>query len=136
MIRRGIQADSVATTGTHDTDPIAAWWDGLDAAERAAVLEAPGVAERVAALDDPAGPFTPALRDVLLDVLFASGSDFVLLPIQDVFGWAERINVPGSLDDTNWTWRLPWPIDELPHVPEAQERASALEGWSTRFARA
>jgi 4-alpha-glucanotransferase len=132
----GYPADSVATTGTHDTDPVAAWWDGLDEVERAAVLEAPGVAERAAALDDPAGPFTPALRDVFLDVLFASGSDFVLLPVQDVFGWAGRINVPGSLDDTNWTWRLPWPIDEIPQVPEAQERASALKGWSARFGRA
>jgi 4-alpha-glucanotransferase len=123
-------ADSVATSGTHDTDPVAAWWDALDAEERATVLEAPGVAERAAALDDPGGPFTPALRDLFLDVLFASGSDFLLLPIQDVFGWSDRINVPGSLDDRNWTWRLPWPVDTLADVPEARERASRLKAWS------
>ena len=45
-------AVSVATSGTHDTDPMAAWWDGLDAVERAAVLATPGVAERVPTLDD------------------------------------------------------------------------------------
>ena len=44
-------AVSVATSGTHDTDPVAVWWDGLDAEERAAVLATPGVAERAAPLD-------------------------------------------------------------------------------------
>jgi 4-alpha-glucanotransferase len=128
-------ACSVATTGTHDTDPIAAWWDGLDETERARVLEAPGVADRVAAFGDPALPFAPGLRDVLLEVLFASGSDFLLLPVQDVFGWRDRINVPGRIDDRNWTWRLPWPVDALAAVPEARERAATLKAWSARFNR-
>lgn len=119
-------AASVAASGTHDTDPVAAWWDGLDEVERAAVLAAPGVAERVWTLDDPGGPFTPALRDLLLDVLFTSGSDILLLPIQDVFGWRDRINVPARIDDRNWTWRLPWPVDALASVPECRERAEAL----------
>lgn len=128
-------AVSVATSGTHDTEPAAVWWDGLDAKERAAVLEAPGLATRAAALDNPAGPYTPELRDLLLDVLFASGSDFLLLPIQDVFGWPDRINVPGSLDDRNWTWRLPWPVDDMAVVSEARERAARLREWSERTGR-
>jgi 4-alpha-glucanotransferase len=132
----GYPADSVATSGTHDTDPVAAWWEGLDADERTAVLETPGVAERVAALDDPKGPFSAALRDVLLEALFASGSDFVLLPVQDVFGWTDRINVPGTIDDGNWTWRLPWPVDTLADPPDARERAAALRSWSGHYRRA
>jgi len=40
-------------------------------------------------------------------VLFASGSDFLLLPIQDLFGWRDRINIPADLGPQNWTWRLP-----------------------------
>jgi 4-alpha-glucanotransferase len=123
-------AASVATSGTHDTEPMAVWWDGLDAAEREAVLAAPGVIDRVRALDDPAGEFSPAMRDVLLEVLFLSGSDMLLLPIQDVFGWRDRINVPATIDDRNWTWRLPWPSDDLGSVPEACERADALGRWS------
>jgi 4-alpha-glucanotransferase len=122
--------DSVATSGTHDTEPVAGWWDGLDGAERAAVLETPGIAERVAGLDDAEGPLSGALRDVLLEVLFGSGSDFLLLPVQDVFGWRDRVNVPGTIDDRNWTWRLPWPADTLVGVPEAQERAASLKAWS------
>jgi 4-alpha-glucanotransferase len=127
---------SVATSGTHDTEPMAAWWDGLDAAERAAALAAPGVTERVRALDNPAGDFSHALRDVLLEVLFESGSDILLLPIQDVFGWRDRINLPATIDDHNWTWRLEWPVDELASTPEACERADALRRWSKAYRRA
>ena len=124
-------AMSVAASGTHDTDPVAAWWDGLDAEERAAVLATPGVAERASTLDNADGSFSPSLRDLLLDVLFTSGSDILLLPIQDVFGWRDRINVPARIDDRNWTWRLKWPVDALGSEPEACERAAALR----RFAR-
>jgi 4-alpha-glucanotransferase len=124
---------SVATSGTHDTDTVAAWWDGLDADERAAVLAAPGVAERVADLEDAPGDFTPEFRDVLLEVLFASGSNLLLLPIQDVFGWRDRINIPADLGPRNWTWRLPWPVDLLPREPESRERAAALRRWSMEY---
>jgi 4-alpha-glucanotransferase len=93
------------------------------------------VAGRVADLEDAAGTFTPALRDVLLEVLFASGSDFLLLPIQDVFGWRDRINIPADLGPENWTWRLPWPVDLLASEPEARERAAALRRWSEKYTR-
>jgi 4-alpha-glucanotransferase len=126
----GYPATSVATSGTHDTDPVAAWWDGLDASERDAVLATPGVAGRASTLDAADGAFSPSLRDLLLDVLFTSGSDILLLPIQDVFGWRDRINVPAVIDDRNWTWRLKWPVDALGSVPEACERAAALKRMS------
>jgi 4-alpha-glucanotransferase len=143
----GYPAASVATSGTHDTETTAAWWDGLDPAEQRAVLEAPGVFERIGsrlappngattAADEAPIPFSAELRDALLDVLFASGSDLLLLPVQDVFGWRDRINVPASLGDHNWTWRLPWPVDTLDARAEARERAAALRGWSRRYDRA
>jgi 4-alpha-glucanotransferase len=128
-------AASVATSGTHDTETNAAWWDGLDATERAAVLATPGVARRARRVAGAAGEFSPELRDVLLEVLFASGSDFLLLPVQDVFGWRDRINIPADLGPQNWTWRLPWTIDRLSSEPEAQERAAALRRWSTTYRR-
>ena len=34
-----------------------------------------------------------------------------LIPLQDVFGWTDRINTPAVVDEVNWTWRLPWPVD-------------------------
>jgi 4-alpha-glucanotransferase len=75
------------------------------------------------------------VRDALLDALFASGSDLLVLPVQDVFGWTDRINVPALIDDSNWTWRLPWPVDRLDAQPEAAERQQALRRWSERHAR-
>jgi 4-alpha-glucanotransferase len=122
---------SLATSGTHDTDTLAAWWVTLNAAERAALLQVvPPSADPTAATTDPLGPFTPALRDALLAALYASGSRLLTLPVQDVFGWTDRINVPGLIDDRNWTWKLPWPVDGLDDVPEARERQAALRALS------
>ena len=76
-------------------------------------------------------PATPRVRDVLLETLFASKSDLLLLPMQDVFGWRDRINEPATVTDANWTFRLPWPVDRLDDVPEARERQATLRHWST-----
>lgn len=114
---------SVATTGTHDTDTLAQWWDAADGHERAQCAAMPAM--RGAGLDAGA-PFSPAVRDALLRGLFAASSGYVLLPIQDVFGWPDRINDPAAGSTVNWTWRLPWPADSLLSQPEAVERADFL----------
>jgi 4-alpha-glucanotransferase len=84
--------------------------------------------------------FTPielnsANRDILLEALYASASDLLILPIQDVFGWRERINEPGTVNDTNWTFRLPWPVDHLDSEPEARACAERLRNWADRHGR-
>jgi len=75
---------------------------------------------------DPSAPWSDALRDALLRTVMMAASDQVFLPIQDVFGWRDRINTPATVGDHNWTWRLPWPVDVWSDVPEAQERAGFL----------
>ena len=127
---------SVATTGTHDTETLAVWWQGADDAERQAALTVAATAWRDQPPPSVAGEMLPpAVRDAILEALFASGSDLLTLPIQDVFGWPDRVNVPGLIDDANWTWRLPWPVDQLEAQPEAVERQQALRRWSERHAR-
>ncbi len=126
---------SVATSGTHDTDPIAVWWDAAPPEERQAVGQIPELQSTFDHCDLETAPFTPALRDALLEVLFASGSDLLLLPVQDVFGWRDRINVPAKVCDENWTYRLPWPCDTLRLQPEAQERAARLRQWAGQYRR-
>lgn len=93
---------SAAMTGTHDTETVAEWWTREGGA---------------------GAPWTDAVRDALLATAYRSGSNELFLPAQDVFGWTDRINVPATVGDDNWTWRLPWRVDELDHVPEARERA-------------
>lgn len=115
---------SVATTGTHDTEPLAAWWEQGDIEERVAVVD---LMARVGLGQwDPSAPWSDGLRDTLLRIVMMAASDQVFLPIQDVFGWRDRINTPATVGDHNWTWRLPWPVDAWPTIPEAQERAGFL----------
>lgn len=117
---------SVTLSGTHDTETLAAWWDGAGEDERRAFSEIASLRR----LDhdrhsiDPAAPWSEAIRDRLLDLAYRSASDHVFLPMQDVFGWRDRINRPATVNDVNWTWRLPWHVDALRGVPAAVERAA------------
>ena len=113
---------SVAMTGTHDTEPIAVWWESLTPQERMRFgSESP--------------QFDAMVRDRILAILYNAGSNLVLLPIQDVFGWRDRINLPATISDTNWTFVLPWPCDNMTEQPDAIERAHMLAGWSYQTGR-
>jgi 4-alpha-glucanotransferase len=126
---------SVATSGTHDTDPLACWWSSIDEHERRQVAVLPTIQRLADGADLPHMPYDSLVRDVLLESLFASGSDLVLLPMPDVFGWRDRINTPATIDDANWTYRLPWLVDTLDDVPEARERKDTLRAWALRHGR-
>jgi 4-alpha-glucanotransferase len=117
---------AVATTGTHDTETLAAWWAGAQLPEREAVAAVAGPQASSLCADG----FDDRTRDALVELMYASSADFVLFPFQDLFGWRDRINTPATLSEENWTWRLPWPVDRLADLPEAQERAAALRRWA------
>lgn len=132
-------AMAVATTGTHDTEPMVAWWEGAARDEREAVLAVPSIGrrfspeERTRALET----LSPShhTREALLEVLFASGAELLILPIQDVFGWRDRINQPATVGQDNWTWRLRWPCDRLATTPAAMAIAAQLREWATKTGR-
>jgi 4-alpha-glucanotransferase len=86
---------SVATTGTHDIEPLAAAATQLEIRET-------------------------------IDKLLASGSYLSMIPIQDVFAWTDRINMPSVVNDLNWTWRVPRPMDQWDQWPEARARQAWL----------
>jgi 4-alpha-glucanotransferase len=98
---------SVATTGTHDIEPLAATPEGATDSQRHEVLRA----------------------------LLSSGSRLTLIPLQDVFGWTDRINTPAVVDDRNWTWRVPWPVDTWLHQDDALASADALKAWTREAGR-
>ncbi|MBI3401517.1 MAG: 4-alpha-glucanotransferase [Acidobacteria bacterium] len=126
---------SVAASGTHDTEPLAVWWDQTSSEERRQICVLPSIARLSGGADFANAPFDARLRDVLLEALFASGSDVLLLPVQDVFGWRDRINEPATVTDVNWTFRLPWPSDKLEEIPEAHERQAKLREWAEAYRR-
>jgi 4-alpha-glucanotransferase len=127
------RAVSVATSGTHDTDPLVLWWNEASEEERRAVLQIPALGRLPA--ETAGSPCTPEVRDALLQALFAAGSDLLILPIQDLFGWEDRINVPATVADDNWTYRLPWPVELMRSQPEATERAGVLRRWTEECGR-
>ena len=123
---------SVATSGTHDTETVAEWWDEASRAERGAVAavacaDAPGC--------DPDSAFGATIRDTIVQTLYASSSEIVLLPIHDIFGWRERVNVPAIIDAQNWTWRLPWPVEDLLGNDDGRERAAFTASLAERYGR-
>lgn len=101
---------SVAASGTHDTETVAEWWGTLRPDEQHSAA-------------GRSGPFDDAVRDILLARVLHAGSAHAFLPMQDLFGWRDRINTPATVGDHNWTWRLPWPLDQWAATPEARERA-------------
>ena len=130
---------AVATSGTHDTEPMVVWWEHAPAEERRAVLSVPSIRSRMSGEDYgralEVAALLPAVRAAILEALFASGANLLTVPIQDVFGWSDRINQPATVSDQNWTWRLPWPSDRLSTEPEAIAVAKQLQDWSRRYGR-
>jgi 4-alpha-glucanotransferase len=114
------------------------WWEEASRAERDAVLAIPSVRARLTPEDLAAsdGPGLPhAIHEALLETLFASGSNTLILPIGDIFGWRDRINQPATVGEANWTWRLPWPSDRMSTEPAAMQVAQQLAEWCARHQR-
>jgi 4-alpha-glucanotransferase len=121
---------SVATTGTHDTDSLADWFDGMTDEERTAFLSLPVLAPLRAR---GATRFDDDVRDAILELAYQSGSDLLLLPFQDAFGLRERVNVPGTVNDDNWTYRIPRDLSALHADLAAVDRLRGLAVRSGRL---
>jgi 4-alpha-glucanotransferase len=127
-------AASAAMTGTHDTEPMAVWWEELRTEDRAALFALDAFAER--GFTDASEPWSDRLRDALIEVAYGAGSDRLFMPMQDLFGWRDRINTPATVSADNWTWCVPWLVDEMGGVEIARERAAFLERLARRTGRA
>ncbi|GMO50111.1 MAG: hypothetical protein Pg6C_13430 [Treponemataceae bacterium] len=116
---------SVTATSVHDSSPARVWWenergaDGVPDREGFAALYKPP--KDVAA---DIGTYSPAVAKWFLEQAAASASRYCIHPIQDFLAVSEdyrasgkeaveRINVPGTVSDFNWTYRLPVPVETL-----------------------
>ena len=91
---------SVATTSVHDSSTIRQWW-----------------------ADEHREEFTPEIAEKIMKEAASSASMWFIPPIQDFLYmnkkyWLsnttdERINVPGTVSDFNWTYRLPVSLEDL-----------------------
>lgn len=123
---------ALATTGTHDTDPLAAWWRKQTVSERAGMLEALAIQSEGAGRRE----LDTSLFDAIIEGLYKSPAKLVVLPIQDFFGWDDQINQPGTINDSNWTWRLPSPLEEWRGRPRIRQRIARLRAIACRTGRA
>lgn len=135
---------TLVTTGTHDTDTLAEWWETLGEDERRRFVQdlrldhALG-ASSGAALNSrvlSATSLAEPVLDAILAAIYASPGQLAIIPLQDLFGWKDRINVPGTIDGRNWRWRLPFdPIGAMkdPKLRARIDKVRALAIQAGRF---
>ncbi len=119
---------SVTTTSVHDSTTVRQWWQedrdgaslfvrtnpwafGVDGFDQAKINELANA------------PFSPEIAQSYLKGVATSNSVWVINPLQDYIAmekkyWlpdsnAERVNVPGSVNEFNWTYRMPCAVEEL-----------------------
>jgi 4-alpha-glucanotransferase len=114
---------SLAATGTHDTDTLVQWWATISDSERMRLMEAIGPNTHA---DCTSGILDESRLDAILEWVYASPAQLVITPIQDLFGWDARINVPGTISDANWSWRLPFDLETSLENPPVCERAARI----------
>jgi 4-alpha-glucanotransferase len=123
-------AVSVATTGTHDTESVADWYDALPADERAQLLALPQLEPLRARAPER---FDAGVRDAILEMIYEAGSELAVVPFGDLLGARERVNVPGTVTDENWTYRMPVDLVALAADRATRDR---LRGLAVRGGRA
>jgi 4-alpha-glucanotransferase len=97
--------------GNHDTAPIFAVIGAWSASQRETWSRHLAARLRLAHPERLAGD--GYLASAMLAELFASRAENVSIFFADLFGLEERFNVPGRIDDTNWTLRLPHDFEAL-----------------------
>lgn len=115
--------ESVCAPSVHDTSTVRGWWDKeATPEEREEFLAALGMkAEEARAIKEE--QYSPATARRLLTALQRAASRLVIYQLQDLLHLSpeyyglppekERINIPGTLSETNWTYQMPIPISEL-----------------------
>jgi 4-alpha-glucanotransferase len=88
----------VAYLGTHDNDPLKGFYEKLPAEEKAAWLQA------LDARKVPSGD----INERLINYALSLNAGYAIFALQDLLdlGSESRLNVPGVIDDVNWTWRM------------------------------
>ena len=84
------------------------------------------------------GIYTPATARYLLSRIATAASNFCIHPIQDFLALdaayynsdpqQERVNIPGSVNEFNWTYRLPVTVEELSQHKELHSAIKELVG--------
>lgn len=130
---------SFATYATHDHDTIAALWESF----RLNAIGATCTADEQAGgrwnirmmaefgdmdidIDNPP-VYNHDVQWKLLDALLACRSRYAALMITDLFGMIDRYNMPGTVGADNWSFRLPFTLEEMLADPEKKKELQQLK---------
>jgi 4-alpha-glucanotransferase len=120
---------SVVTTSVHDSSTLREWWEteGESASFMRMVKPTKAITE---------GVYTAKTAEWFLSAAASAKSLFCIYPIQDFLSLSdsyrspeaseERINVPGTVTDFNWTYRLPVSATALADDTALTERIAVL----------
>ena len=124
---------SLVTTSVHDSSTIRQWWDSEKDSAKAFCLSLIERAKRGGARGSSlpnwgdfaiwGRRFDPAVAEFVLSNCARANGVWFVNPLQD---WLyldarfysesaedERINIPGTVSEFNWTWRMPCTVEEL-----------------------
>jgi 4-alpha-glucanotransferase len=99
-------------SGTHDNESLNAWLHSIPEGTRNHLLDYFGIKKK-----------SLSIRWII-DRILASSAKTVILPIQDFLEIDNdsRINTPGTVSDSNWSWRLIESYNELIKPSDTQYR--------------
>lgn len=119
---------SVCAPSVHDTTTMRGWWETESGREE--LWEMIGV-------DGPCPDrFDPATARIVYRSIVNCPSRIVVFAMQDLLALSpetihdnpenERVNVPGTYNAFNWTWRMPLSLEDLMQNPTLNAEVSAL----------
>ena len=116
---------SVTTTSVHDSSTIRQWWKDEKESVQAFIKANEELFEEDEEVGAGAGPevFSPEIAECILKASASAASLWYIPPLQDFLylnqkyylenADDERINVPGSVNEFNWTYRIPCAVEVL-----------------------
>jgi 4-alpha-glucanotransferase len=106
---------TVCAASVHDTTTVREWWE--TETDRAGLWKALGFS------GEAETAYSPAVAEKVFAGLLAADSALVMFQLQDFFALEERlrpacaaqerVNVPGTVSDTNWSYRMPLCLEDF-----------------------
>ena len=115
---------SVCAPSVHDTSTLRAWWELEN--------EQQGFWSVLGFKNECPKIYDKAVAAQVMGALLDTNSALVLFQIQDLFALedvyrvsdptSERVNIPGTVQDSNWSYRIPMTVESL----QADKKFSTL----------
>lgn len=124
---------AVACPSVHDSTSLRLWWESEADRDSTWKMAAEALGRDIGPCPER---LEPDQAEALLEVVSRSASRIAVYPIQDLIAMseslrpddpsAERINVPGTVGGSNWTYRAPAPLSAILADKKLAARARAL----------